>query len=162
MSTSKDIGTRAETAVVRYLRGAGFPQAERRALKGVLDEGDITGTPGIAWEVKARKRPPSDEQIAAWMVETEVERVNAGASFGVLVVRRAGVGPARAAFWWAFLRIEDVAALVNMADKRLYAIPAAMVAGFPRHPARLLLADAVQLLRLAGYGTPLGDEESAS
>src|SRR5690606_27104000 len=64
MSRSKDIGTRAETAVVRYLRANGFEHAERRALRGRQDAGDITGTPGICWEVKARKRPISDTDVA--------------------------------------------------------------------------------------------------
>ena len=48
----KDIGTAAETAVVRFLRDNGFPLAERRALHGSTDRGDITGTPGLVWEVK--------------------------------------------------------------------------------------------------------------
>ena len=41
----KAIGTAAETAVVRYLAAHGFPAAERRALHGATDLGDITGTP---------------------------------------------------------------------------------------------------------------------
>lgn len=43
----KAIGTAAETAVVRYLAAHGFPAAERRALHGATDLGDITGTPGL-------------------------------------------------------------------------------------------------------------------
>ena len=37
VTRSKDIGTRAETAVVRYLAAHGFPAAERRALHGATD-----------------------------------------------------------------------------------------------------------------------------
>ena len=48
----KQIGTRAETAVARYLAANGFPHAERRTLRGREDAGDITGTPGVCWEVK--------------------------------------------------------------------------------------------------------------
>jgi len=55
MSKAKAKGTSAETAVVKYLIDNGFPYAERRALNGALDLGDITGTPALAWEVKNHK-----------------------------------------------------------------------------------------------------------
>ncbi len=42
MSKSKQKGTAAETAVVKYLKANGFPKAERRALQGNLDKGDIS------------------------------------------------------------------------------------------------------------------------
>lgn len=153
MSRSKDIGTAAETAVVRYLRTAGWPSAERRALAGALDQGDITGTPGLVWEVKSRKKPVSDGDVDGWMGETETERRNAGVELGVLVVRRAGVGPGNARRWWAYLSAVDVAALVNLAAGHAVVFPAA-----PLRPVRLLLCDAVALLHGAGYGTPDGDQ----
>src|SRR5690606_15879618 len=105
VSRSKDIGTRAETAVAKYLRANGFEHAERRALRGAADAGDITGTPGICWEVKARKRPISDTDVAAWLAETETEAAAADAEIGVLVVRRPGVGEAHAGRWWAYMRL---------------------------------------------------------
>lgn len=145
----KKKGTATETAVVRYLRTAGWPGAERRALTGVLDEGDITGTPGLAWEVKARKSVPSDLVIDEWMTETETERRNAGVELGVLVVRRPGVGLENARRWWAYLSAVDVATLVNLG-----AGFAAVRPTVPVRPVRLLLCDAVALLRGAGYGSP--------
>lgn len=148
MSRSKDIGTRAETAVVRYLRGAGWPHAERRALTGARDLGDVTGTPGIVWEVKARKALISDREIAEWMDETETERVNAGATVGVLVVRRAGVGEGNAGRWWAYLTAGTVTGLASEGGFVPY--------GQLGFPVRMLLRDAVTLLHLAGYGTPDG------
>lgn len=148
MSRSKDIGTRAETAVVRYLRGAGWPHAERRALRSHQDAGDITGTPGICWEVKARKAPVSDQNIAEWMDETETERVNADAEIGVLVVRRPGVGEGNADRWWAYLSAGTLAGLATEGGFVPY--------GQLAFPVRMLLGDAVRLLRAAGYGTPGG------
>jgi hypothetical protein len=136
----KAIGTAAETAVVRALRVHGFPHAERRALTGSQDQGDITGCPGVVWEVKGGQaaRDASDHQIAVWLAETEVERINANATVGVLVVQRAGVGPANAHRWWAVMRLDN------------------WVAGRGTDaPMRLLLADACELLRWAGYGEPL-------
>lgn len=135
----KAIGTAAETAVVRALRALGFPHAERRALTGAFDQGDITGTPGVCWEVKSRNRPISDTQIDAWLAETETERINARAAVGVLVIRRPGVGPANAGSWWAYMRAN------------------AWILGATKHEfgVRMLLADAAHLLRVAGYGDPL-------
>jgi len=101
MARSKDIGTRGETQVVKFLIESGFPYAERRALHGSTDLGDITGTPGLVWEVKSGEAAmtASDNQIVAWLKETETERVNAkNAEFGTLVVQRRRQHP-RA--WWA-------------------------------------------------------------
>lgn len=108
MNKPKAIGTAAETAAVRALRQHGFPNAERRALAGTYDLGDIVGTPGIVWEVKggAAAKTASDGQVEAWLDETETERVNARAAVGVLVMQRSGIGPANACRWWAVRRWE--------------------------------------------------------
>ena len=50
MSRNKQKGTSFETLVADFLTDNGFPYAERRALAGVNDKGDITGTPGLVWE----------------------------------------------------------------------------------------------------------------
>lgn len=155
MSRSKDIGTRAETAVVRYLRGHGFPHAERRALTGTHDQGDITGTPGVCWEVKVRNRPATDKQINAWLAETETERINSGADIGVLVVRRQGVGDPNAGRWWAVMPMHDLAHVLAAGLARLLSEQQEPFVVNNAAPARLLLADVVQLLRAAGYGNPL-------
>lgn len=147
----KDIGRAAENGVRDFLRVNGFPRAERRTQRGVRDAGDLTGTPGVCWEVKARKDSISDKDIADWLVETERERLNAGADIGVLVVRRAGVGEANAGRWWAVLTSRVVFVLTDpdAADPNNES---------PDVPVRMLLADAVRLLRWAGYGGPLDPE----
>ncbi|MEV1331150.1 hypothetical protein AB0J20_16410 [Micromonospora costi] len=142
----RDIGTRSETAVVRYLQANGFPHAERRSLRGALDAGDITGTPGVAWEVKGgdAARTASDLVIEKWMAELTRERENAKADVGILVVQRAGVGPGNAGRWWAYMtafQLTDLMGVVTEACR-------------PNFPVRMLLADAVTLLRAAGYGQP--------
>jgi hypothetical protein len=137
----KAIGTAAETAVVRALRTLGFPHAERRALTGALDQGDITGCPGLVFEVKGGNaaKVASDAQISAWLAETEAERINARADIGILVLQRRGVGAANAGRWWAYMQTN------------------AWILGATKHdfPARMRLADAAHLLRTAGYGDPL-------
>ncbi|WP_238434486.1 hypothetical protein [Micromonospora tarensis] len=143
----RDIGTRAESAVVRYIQPNGFPHAERRSLRGALDAGDITGTPGICWEVKGgdAARTASDLMISRWMGELAAEVTNAKADVGLLVVQRAGVGPANAGRWWAYMPAFQVAGLVY--DELTISGPNAF-------PVRMLLADALTLLRAAGYGEP--------
>lgn len=140
----RDIGTDAERAVVRVLRANGWPHAERRALRGSADAGDITGTPGIVWEVKGGNaaRRAGDGQVEAWLVETEQERRNAGADIGVLVVQRAGVGPANAHRWWAIIPAHQLAQLIG-----------GTLTASPVIPVRLTLAALAWLLRHAGYGT---------
>ena len=145
MNRPRDIGTRAESAVVRYLVANGYPHAERRSLRGALDAGDITGTPSVAWEVKGgdAARNASDLTIERWMAELAAEIVNARADVGLLVVQRAGVGPANAGRWWAYMPAYRFAGLAGP-------LPGPLRFNFP---VRMLLADAVTLLRAAGYGT---------
>ena len=59
---SKAKGTAWETAVVDYLRANGHPHAERRALSGNTDRGDIAGVPGVVIECKNAKTMA----LAAW------------------------------------------------------------------------------------------------
>ena len=100
MTASKDKGTRAETAVTRYCRGF-FPAAERRALHGRQDVGDILLAPGIIIEVKAGKtaQTASLRKIRDWIAETQREVANAGADIGLLVTQRQGLGLGRVEDW---------------------------------------------------------------
>ena len=79
----KIAGTRFETDVCNYLREHGFPLAERRALSGGLDKGDIVNAVHT-YECKATK----SIDLAAGLKETEIERTNAGTEFGFLIVKR--------------------------------------------------------------------------
>lgn len=124
---SKQKGTAAETAVVRYLRANGFDQAERLALHGGKDIGDIRACPGVIIEVK-HWATYTDTDIVRWMCETTTERNNANADVGILVVRRGGKG--NPADWWAWRNLP----------------------GFGWHSTWLI--DAVYQLRNEGWGTP--------
>lgn len=109
MSKSKQKGTAAETAVVNYLRDHGFPGAERRALAGGADKGDLFTGPGLCWEVKAHKK----YAIPAWLTETGIETINARADYGVLVVKPVGVGTTRTGDWWCVLTLEQLTNLLR-------------------------------------------------
>ena len=86
MSKSKQKGTAAETAVVKFLKESGFPYAERRALHGTLDKGDITGCGPIVFEVKNHK----SLDFAGWIGELKDEVANAEAETGVVVAKKRG------------------------------------------------------------------------
>lgn len=84
---SKQKGTAAETQVVQYLRRFGWEYAERRALQGILDKGDIAGVhPDVCLEVKACRQM----DLAGWCAELEVERHNANARYGAVIAKRRG------------------------------------------------------------------------
>lgn len=150
----KQRGTAAETAVLRHVRDNGFPWAHRLALTGNADQGDISLLPGnlVILEVKAHASAatgqPGDAQLAEWMRQTRTERINAGADYGVLVVKRKGTtDPGR---WWAYVTAGQFAMLLR-ADLDL---------PNPHAPLCLSLASLLPVLRAAGYGAE--PEEVAS
>lgn len=111
MSKAKAKGTAYENMVVDYLRDTYWPFAERRALAGRNDMGDITGTPNLVWEVKSGSRLA----IPEWLAETEAERALAKAEFGILVVKPKGVGAANVGRWWSLLPLYQQTDLLRMA-----------------------------------------------
>lgn len=111
MSKAKAKGTAAETALVKYLRNHGFPGAERRALTGEFDQGDVTGTPCLAWEVKNHR----SYKFPEWIKEAKIEAKNAKADLGILVVKPNGVGLTSANKFWAVLTVDDMVHLLREA-----------------------------------------------
>lgn len=109
MSRSKQKGTAAETAVVRFLNEHGFPVAERRALAGINDKGDVTGIPGLVIEIKAGTRL----SIPEWLRETEQERINAQADNGILVIKPKGKGEKSVGEWWAVVPLAQMIDLLR-------------------------------------------------
>lgn len=143
----KQKGTAAETACKRHAQANGFPLADRLTLSGQYDRGDLQLTIGVIAEVKAgaQAKNASGNQIAAWLEETETERINAGASIGILIVQPRGVGTSRPGLWstW-FLRGGDIADCA--ADAFIFNAPIAVT-----------FDHALLMLRRAGWGTPLED-----
>jgi Holliday junction resolvase len=94
MSTaSKAKGTKGERDAVKYLREY-WPAAERRALAGAKDKGDIAGIFGVVGEVKAAVKI----ELAKWQRETLTEMRNADADHCFLVVKK----PYKAVAQWDF------------------------------------------------------------
>ncbi len=110
VSAQRDKGTRWESAIVAYLRGEGFPYAERRALHGAYDKGDITGLPGIVID---GKNYLVIKDLSGWLDEAEEERDNADADVGVVWIKRRGYqSPGRA---YVLMTGDDLAWLLKAA-----------------------------------------------
>jgi hypothetical protein len=159
----KAIGTKAETAVVRYARTAGFPAAERLALAGAADRGDVrlcdaapSGHPPIVLgpvvlEVKAggAAKNAGAVRLDVWLGETERERRAAGADAAFLVVQRINRVLPGPGGWDAVMTMKTLRLLLDRYR---------LVSAHPLDdaPIRMHLADALELLRCAGYGEPVG------
>lgn len=105
-------GTAAESAFVKNERVlASFPAVERRALSGVNDMGDVSGAPGLVFEIKNHKA----YHFAEWLKETEVEKANAQADFGILIVKPNRVGLEDVSKWWAVMYVGD---MLDLLDQR--------------------------------------------
>ena len=92
-----------------------FPDVARRALTGALDQGDIGSCGNLVFEVKNQKT----YSIPAWLKETEVERVNAKAEFGFLIVKPNGVGLDSVGDWWMISKVTDGLDLLRLAGYSL-------------------------------------------
>lgn len=109
---SKQKGTKFETAITRHLNAKGIP-AERCALHGSSDVGDIRAVIGgevLIIECKDCKRI----ELAKWFDETEREVINAGGDIGVLVIHRAGCGPAKVGGNYAVIDLDELISLLKL------------------------------------------------
>lgn len=86
MSKAKQKGTAAETSVVMWLKAEGWVHAERRALSGNLDKGDINMGAPVVIEVKDHKTITLSE----WMKELKVEMANANVTMGAVIAKKRG------------------------------------------------------------------------
>jgi hypothetical protein len=157
VNKSGDIGTRTETAIVKYVRKNGFDgademtRAQRLRLSGSHDQGDIGLCPGVMLSSKGghMAENASDAKIATWLEEMEAQRVTRGADVAALITKRRGKGAANAGQWFAWMPgwTFCVLAYMGMDDDALFhsALPAV----------RITLAELCTLLRRAGYGTEL-------
>jgi hypothetical protein len=167
VSGAKDRNRGAETErlLVKGLRGLGFPHADRTIRTGHgtarADLGDVDGTPGLVWQVKSM-RPASRAEAAVpgWLAETEAQREAAGASLGILVVRREQHLAPR---WWAFVPVVDLYGLAHgfTSNGGPLAFEGVDRDTLVRWPARFELEHLTRLVRGYGFGTPLDDTPEA-
>jgi hypothetical protein len=101
-------GWAGEAPVLAFLISRGYHRAYRLRAHGSLDKGDIGGIDGAVIEIKNH----SAYKLAEWMKETAVEKVNAAARIGALVIKPKGVGEANINRWWVMMTLEDFAQLM--------------------------------------------------
>ena len=88
MSKSRAKGTAWESAIVGYLRAKGYHRAERRALAGAQDKGDIH-LPGLMIEAKALR----DITLASIMDEVVAQTAHCEpGTLGVAWIKRRNKG----------------------------------------------------------------------
>lgn len=99
----KHRGRQSEHIVAAYLRERGYPFAE--AVGAGRTGADITGTPDIAVEVKARRN---------LNIKAALDQANANADgrLPFAVLRLDGQGPASIAGWPVVIRLDDFTALL--------------------------------------------------
>lgn len=145
----KQIGTAAETAIVRTAQRLGFPGARRLVLTGANDQGDIELTPNIIIEAKGgtAAETASHERINTWLQETAKETHNhPTATIGFLITKRKGHGHSNAQNWHAHFHHQTWATLIG------YQLPPT---ADPHATITTTLNSALALLRAAGHsGTP--------
>lgn len=112
MSKEKKKGTEFETAVARYLNGEGVP-ANRAALHGAADEGDLEGVTfkGLPCVVECKNR--KGMELSAWVDETERERGNAGAAYAFVVHKRRGRGEKAMGDTYVTMTLSTLARMVD-------------------------------------------------
>jgi len=102
-------GTAWESKVVQALQRSKWPHAERRALQGGLDKGDIAGVIGVCIEAKDCK----SITLGPWMKELQAETANSRAAVGAIWAKRRGYTEAEDGYvvmdGHTFLRLLDQA-----------------------------------------------------
>jgi hypothetical protein len=93
MSKQKQKGTKAESDVVKWGHKHGFFQADRLALTGSKDRGDVRITEAIMVQVKdgyTDRREPTDYLIGLWLDELGRQQRIGGYYIALLVHKRYG------------------------------------------------------------------------
>lgn len=156
MSKQRAIGTAFETLVATHARQNGFPAAERLALKGKDDEGDVRIHSQIHLECKGGKaaETASDGQILKWIEETERERCRANIDHAFLITKRANCGKVRAGDMWVHTQLVKLLMLygIDFAPIMQENDPVHVANAFYA-PMRMTLDDLLRHLKAAGYGT---------
>lgn len=148
-------GAQAERDVVTWLRANGWPHAERAIATGNrsgdrvrLDPGDITGTPGLVWQVKDRADITQPAVLYAALSETEEQRGAAMADFGLLVARKRGTRDVGE--WTVWMPAHQMLLLTHGRET------------FDVAPVSERLSNVACWLRLIGYGDPIDTEEQSA
>jgi len=103
-------GTAAEATVVAHLRNW-WPDAERRALHGSTDLGDVVLPRDLDLTIEIKNQ--RTYQLPAWFKQMQTEQANAGTSRGLLVIKPNGVGVSNIGNWWAVMSLDQAIDLLD-------------------------------------------------
>ena len=145
-------GTKGETDVVNWLKRNGFGGAERKPKYGNRDQGDLNVSPGLVAEIKNYKLKsgvPTPGQLSAWLEQAATEKVNAGAAYCPLIVKRPGTTDVGR--WFAYLPASDFALLTG----------AYLPTDIDGEAVMTTVAALALILRAHGFGDPIENEEAA-
>lgn len=108
-STAKAKGAKTESLWMEWHQRFGDYKAERRHLKGALDQGDTGGIPDVCEEIKSAAKL----SLPKWMRELAAEVENSKAAIGALVMRPKGrPDPSD---WWIMMTPEHYAKVMHEA-----------------------------------------------
>lgn len=108
MSASKQKGTAFETLVLAAFRRH-YPTAERRAMQGALDKGDLLLPGENRFIVECKNVKVVD--LPGWTREAKAEAANAGVPYGVVLHKRRG--SAKPDEQWVTVELRTFLELVN-------------------------------------------------
>ena len=103
-------GTAAEAAVVAHLRNW-WPDAERRALHGSQDLGDVILPRNIDLTIEIKNQRTYN--FPAWFKQMQDEQINAKTNRGLLIVKPNGVGVSQIGNWWAVMSLDQAIELLD-------------------------------------------------
>lgn len=103
-ASRKRRGSQTQTTVAQWFATNGWPFAESTGAGRTGS--DVTGIPGLACEVKARR----DLNLTAWL-----RQAASGRGLPFVVHRPDGFGPATVASWPVTMRLEDFTRLLHAA-----------------------------------------------
>lgn len=88
----KSLGTSHETAIKTWLRGNGWPYADRRTLAGASDEGDLRLSERVPFTIEAKtaKSTTDKASLGAFMKELVAEVENSESESGAVILKKRG------------------------------------------------------------------------
>lgn len=110
-ASAKAAGSRFERLVADYLSVHVSDVIDRRVKTGSSDKGDIGGVRVHGQRVAVECKDVAKLNLAGWVTEADVERVNDGALAGVVVHKRRGKGSAGDQY--VTLTLDDLVALIT-------------------------------------------------
>lgn len=110
-TSAKAAGTRFETQVATYLATHIDDRIERRARTGGRDRGDLSGWRFAGQRIVAEVKNVSRLNLAGWIGEAEVERLNDSAHVGLVIHKRHGVSDPGAQY--VTLQLRDLVSLLT-------------------------------------------------